>query len=693
MRYIAFDLEWNSVPPSYILRGLNINKIIKDRVNTLGLNSVIPNPLSHLDSEIIEIGAVKLDDNFQTIDRFQDRIIPVRLPILNPYVAKAISVTQEDLDRGTAFPTVIKNFYDWCSSDSSHFNTTSSDILSAESSATNHAENDSPNETILLTWSNSDNKALRNNLKYYGLDESIPFRTINVQKLFADYIGINEMVSLKKACDFLDIKSTRKYHCAEDDAYYTAKIFQYLLVPLIDTLQNEFGRRLYFDNYKLAFAGKSSLHQLLRENKNFSYPKDKLQVFYPETTNNQGIENINIASKSKHKSVNRQALPVNPCNQTNSDKLDKSQLELSSDIIRVEEPQSELDINVSHFSARPRKSRSTISSEQEQISQGAANQSKSDRDIEIHSNSKIINSRVKYSLSTIIKKIYEQFSKNSNENNSINLDDKLSDMSSASHSISTELKNEENKEASLMVPNSDLKETLLKNEEVHIEKKLLSNISKIRKSEMLSDRDLKRILYYISQDSNLRRKSKYYFSENLSNFPAFSIAHRMNFTCPSCNRKLLSTEPLQLFQYGHMHGKLTCPKHGEFNYSITINSGLVKKDKSKRKLSRKDKMFSISSLSLAKNGALSPKSIVISEKEANNNFKHYKNISSNKHGTQSKLQAENASLYNRRFLLQKDNSNLTIRNYAFTNITRDDYKKGRAELAYWATYTITKREE
>ena len=90
MRYIVFDLEWNQGHPS-----------------REGANRALP-------FEVIEIGAVKLDENFNIIDSFHRIIKPVVYPVLFKYTREIISLTERELSMGTDFVTACKEFLRWC---------------------------------------------------------------------------------------------------------------------------------------------------------------------------------------------------------------------------------------------------------------------------------------------------------------------------------------------------------------------------------------------------------------------------------------------------------------------------------------------------------------------------------------------------------------------------------------------------
>ena len=93
MDYIVFDLEWNQSSDGQ-------EKEIKE----------IP-------FEIIEIGAVKLDENFQLKDRFNHLIKPKVYHKMHDFTRKLIHIKMEELENEKYFPEVMEEFLDWCGED------------------------------------------------------------------------------------------------------------------------------------------------------------------------------------------------------------------------------------------------------------------------------------------------------------------------------------------------------------------------------------------------------------------------------------------------------------------------------------------------------------------------------------------------------------------------------------------------
>ena len=93
MHYIVFDLEWNQ--------------------SKTGLEK----ETKEIPFEIIEIGAVKLDEEFRLEDKFQRFIRPQVYRELHEVTRNLIHIKMEELETGKAFPLVMKEFLDWCGED------------------------------------------------------------------------------------------------------------------------------------------------------------------------------------------------------------------------------------------------------------------------------------------------------------------------------------------------------------------------------------------------------------------------------------------------------------------------------------------------------------------------------------------------------------------------------------------------
>ena len=94
MNYIVFDLEWNQ-PYSNDISFMKRTKM----------------PLT---GEIIQIGAVKLNDEMDIVDHFTMFIKPQYLPRMHKHVRELTGITSRELDHGVPFKTAMQHFQNWC---------------------------------------------------------------------------------------------------------------------------------------------------------------------------------------------------------------------------------------------------------------------------------------------------------------------------------------------------------------------------------------------------------------------------------------------------------------------------------------------------------------------------------------------------------------------------------------------------
>ena len=176
MNYIVFDLEWNQSPGGK--RWSN----------------------SRLPFEIIEIGAIKLNEEKEIVDSFQRLIKPQVYNWIHDSIHEVIHMNYKDLQNGTLFPQAITEFLEWCGE-----------------------------EYIFFTWGNQDVMELQRNMKYYGKLSLLkgPVTYYDVQKLFAiRYEENDERRALEFAADKMGVEKKMDFHRALGDAYYTACILQ-----------------------------------------------------------------------------------------------------------------------------------------------------------------------------------------------------------------------------------------------------------------------------------------------------------------------------------------------------------------------------------------------------------------------------------------------------------------------------------
>lgn len=175
MHYIIMDLEWN---------------------NTYGRK------ISGFINEIIEVGAVKLDEELNVIDTFTSLIRVQIGKKLRGSVKRLTNITNEDLNTGMQFIQVFEAFKQWIG----------------------------PDENILLTWGDGDIRVLIDNYRYLNGTETIPFMSnyADLQKLFQIVYktSASKQIGLICGAQLIGLDS-EKYanHRGLDDSMLSAEIF------------------------------------------------------------------------------------------------------------------------------------------------------------------------------------------------------------------------------------------------------------------------------------------------------------------------------------------------------------------------------------------------------------------------------------------------------------------------------------
>lgn len=177
MRYIVMDLEWNQ--PLFRYKD-NLRQNKRD-----------------ITFEVIQIGAVMLDEQRRMRASFNRFIAPERHKRLHPRVKRITGISQEDVADAPHFMEAFEQFLLWGGDDA-----------------------------IFLTWGGDDLSVLKQNLDFYERSELLP-RVYDLQKLFGK-LQENCKLGLSSAITAYGITPTGEhpFHSAVDDAYYTAMIFQ-----------------------------------------------------------------------------------------------------------------------------------------------------------------------------------------------------------------------------------------------------------------------------------------------------------------------------------------------------------------------------------------------------------------------------------------------------------------------------------
>lgn len=182
MEYIIFDLEWNNAYNYKTKKGIN---------------------------EIIEIGAVKLNESLETVDTFKQLIKPAISKKLGSRFKRLTNITMDEIkENGVSFNQAFSDFSQWSGGD----------------------------DNVFLTWSNSDLYTLVDNFKRFKNTTQIDFikKYADAQSYCMQFLGEGggNQISLANCAERFEISvNTENLHRALEDCVVTAcclkKVFDY----------------------------------------------------------------------------------------------------------------------------------------------------------------------------------------------------------------------------------------------------------------------------------------------------------------------------------------------------------------------------------------------------------------------------------------------------------------------------------
>lgn len=180
MYYIIFDLEFNQDFTS-----------IQD-FNRKG---------TRYPFEIIQIGAIKLDKEFNTIDTFDHYVKPTIYSEISPFVTELTGITTDQLHAEEPFSKIYDSFLEFIGG----------------------------LDSVFCIWGTSDIKELFRNAEYHELNNMLlPKNYINLQPYVSKHLNLpaKDLLRLKHAVEALGLRLSFPFHNAFHDAYYTSEIFK-----------------------------------------------------------------------------------------------------------------------------------------------------------------------------------------------------------------------------------------------------------------------------------------------------------------------------------------------------------------------------------------------------------------------------------------------------------------------------------
>ena len=217
MNFIIFDLEWNNAYNYKLKRSMN---------------------------EIIEIGAVKLDENLKVIDTFKQLIKPKLSKKLGSRFKNLTHITIDEINQsGISFENAFDDFSKWCGK----------------------------GDNLFLSWSTSDLYTLVANFKEFENTVYVDFisKYADAQKYcmhFIENADSSNQISLSNCAEIFEIDTDCiNFHRALEDCMITAYCFEKvydadILQNFIHTCDISFFERLIFKPFYIKEAQYSTFN-------------------------------------------------------------------------------------------------------------------------------------------------------------------------------------------------------------------------------------------------------------------------------------------------------------------------------------------------------------------------------------------------------------------------------------------------
>ncbi|MFI3141152.1 MAG: 3'-5' exonuclease [Clostridia bacterium] len=200
MNYIILDLEWTG--------------------------SFIKSKKKHI-NEVIQFGAVKLDENLKLIDKFESYVRPIFASRISTDVSKLTNISEQKVFSAKVFSKVLWDFKKWCGED-----------------------------YILASWSDADLRILLENhqLSPSKFKYPIECKYFDLQKYCQTRLdfSLGKQISLEDIAITLEIDlQNMQLHTALDDAHLSSLCFEKVfkqgtIDEFIIEINNEFFERILF---------------------------------------------------------------------------------------------------------------------------------------------------------------------------------------------------------------------------------------------------------------------------------------------------------------------------------------------------------------------------------------------------------------------------------------------------------------
>ena len=170
-----------------------MNYIILDLEATCWKDRSLPNQ-----SEIIEIGAVKINERREVLGEFNEFIKPKLHPILSGFCTELTTITQSEIDQAMDFKTVITNFWNWIDLD---------------------------DEYLLCSWGFYDKSQFKKDCELNDISTDWVRKHISLKHQYAKFNNLKRPIGMGGALKKERIELEGTHHRGIDDARNISKIF------------------------------------------------------------------------------------------------------------------------------------------------------------------------------------------------------------------------------------------------------------------------------------------------------------------------------------------------------------------------------------------------------------------------------------------------------------------------------------
>lgn len=150
-------------------------------------------------NEIIEIGAVRINENGEKIDEFSEFVQPTLNPILSDFCMELTSIKQDDVDGADTFDIVIERFKKWINKDG--------------------------DEYVLCSWGHYDKTQFESDCILHKLDTRWLLNHISLKHQYTTIKGLKKHIGMSAALSMEKLSLVGTHHRGIDDARNIANVF------------------------------------------------------------------------------------------------------------------------------------------------------------------------------------------------------------------------------------------------------------------------------------------------------------------------------------------------------------------------------------------------------------------------------------------------------------------------------------